>query len=174
MNAELDRLYSDDYFRVLMGMFPYPEVMGKVVRFVTADAIREYTSTPPTTHTHGIEAMLDAIAQQGYADDSAGDVMEMGWHKALMRGPISIIDILEQEVQGGIRLDVGDVPRLMKMAGAIIRVDEFGFLGASIYDTEEDLEAAWKDVQAEEAEWYRNEDEYWQGEYYYDRIYEDD
>ena len=97
-----------------------------------------------------IDELVHAITLEGRADESAGDVEAFGAYDKVALGPDQPDDGSYDQWAHEVSIaPLNDAERafLTKHAGAIVTTNAQGFVDVAYYETEEELEAAWRDVE---------------------------
>jgi hypothetical protein len=90
-------------------------------------------------------ALFYAIANEGFADEEAGD-MDFGRWYARFDGPFNLAELKKNFPEEWAELDAGDVRELMQAKGVIITEDTQGFVDIEIYKRKKDLDRVWAEI----------------------------
>lgn len=106
-----------------------------------------------------ITELLYNLTLDGWAEPNMGSTDELGWY-GMIKGAIPgetidrhndlVSDPDLQREQQDYRerpLKAGDIYDLMTMVGVIVEQDNDGFVASSLYDTSDELSAAWADIE---------------------------
>jgi hypothetical protein len=113
---------------------------------------RNTTRLGPGKFSTAIDRLLYSASLEGWCDNEAGDVSEVGRWYGLIRFSTdrSDVDRLRQDFgEDFAALDAEDRDDLEGAVGAIVWEDSQGFAGADLYYSDADLAAAWQDAQRE-------------------------
>lgn len=87
-------------------------------------------------------------------DEDLGDSETFGWYGLLRDGE----SILAQLLESGAEVTEEEAENLRTSAGVILHEDSQGFVDVDYYDTEDELEEAWSDLEDEYSEFAEDED----------------
>ena len=91
-------------------------------------------------------AFADWVMGNGFSDEECGSVDQAG-HAGLFRGPFKDSEFADYaKDRDGEELDEDVKDDLRKAAGMIATTDSNGFVDTTLYDTEAELEKAWKEL----------------------------
>jgi len=88
------------------------------------------------------------IYNAGVPDRETGSVDEHGWYGYYDGGLLELSR--EQAEQDGTPLTDEEVSDLTLLCGAIVYEDFYGFVDVNYFESKDKLEAAWKEIEAEE------------------------
>lgn len=92
-----------------------------------------------------LDAYVYDVSLDGGCDEELGSVDESGWY-GLMRNGFKDHDPLLET------LNEDEQAQLTECAGVILSEDSQGFVSVDYYDTDEALNAAWAEIEQEQAE----------------------
>lgn len=111
----------------------------------TIDAGKGIRSYGPGKFDTILDSYVYSVSLDGGCDMEAGSVQDMGWY-GLMRGGSTIFRDHDPFLE---TLNEDEQEILTSCAGVIISEDSQGFVGVTYYDTDDELTAAWNEVEAE-------------------------
>ena len=82
--------------------------------------------------------------------DEAGDAQGPGWYALVPLGDGETLkSIREAAAEQGDQLTTAEEEQILNHAGAIVSENDQGFVGVTYYDSEEELDEAWAEVEEE-------------------------
>ena len=125
----------------------------------SSDGQRSFNFVPGGIRRSGpgkFDTVVDGYVYETALDgccEEAGDASGPGWHARVSLGDGETLkSIRESAAEQGDQITTKEEELIVNHAGAIVRENDQGFVGVSYYDSEEELDRAWSEVEEECAE----------------------